>query len=296
MRVSAGVREALAEGGPVVALESTVIAQGLPRPRNLEVAIDLERRVRAGGAEPATVALLEGVPTVGLTVTELERIATEDGVVKLSTRDLSLAASRRTTGATTVAATAFLAARAGIEVFATGGIGGVHRDLPPDVSADLFELHRTRMLVVCAGAKSILDLPATRELLESLGVLVLGWRTDTFPAFYSGQTYLPVDARVESADDVATVWTTHHGMQAPGSVLLCAPIPEERALPRAEVDRAIEIALRGAATAGVTGAGVTPYLLAEIDRAMGGAALDANVALLRNNAEIAASVAVRLSR
>ncbi|HUE97151.1 MAG TPA: pseudouridine-5'-phosphate glycosidase, partial [Longimicrobiaceae bacterium] len=185
LEISDEVASALDRGDPVVALESTVIAHGLPHPRNLTTALEMEALVRSAGAVPATSAILEGVARIGLSPAELTRVAQEEGVEKLSTRDLPVAVARRSNGATTVAATAFLAHRAGIRVFATGGIGGVHRGTPLDVSADLTELARTEILVVCAGAKSILDLPATREMLETIGVLVLGWRTDRFPAFYA---------------------------------------------------------------------------------------------------------------
>jgi pseudouridylate synthase len=290
------VREAVEAGRPVVALESTVIAHGLPRPRNLEVGRRLEEEIRGGGALAATIAVMDGVPTVGLAPEQLERIASADGVAKLSTRDLPVAMSRRQTGATTVAATAHLARRAGIEVFATGGIGGVHRGEPLDVSADLTELQRTRIIVVCSGAKSILDLPATREALETLGVLVLGWRTDAFPAFYTTGGDLPVDARVDDADEVAEIWGVHRESGAPGAVLLCVPVPIDQALPASELDDVTERALQAAADAGVTGKALTPFLLAEIARATDGASLDANVALLRNNASVAAMVAEGIAR
>lgn len=295
IRVSEEVRTALAEGRPVVALESTVLAHGLPRPRNLEVGRVLEAEVRAGGAVPATVAVLAGVPVAGLAAAELERVANADGVLKLSTRDLPLAVARAADGATTVAATSWLAHRAGIEVFATGGIGGVHRGEPRDVSADLTELGRTPLVVVCAGAKSILDLPATREGLETAGVAVLGWRTDEFPGFYARETGLAVDARVEGAEEVAAVWRARRALGTPGALLLCVPPPEESALPADRVAEAIEGALEEARAAGVGGKEVTPFLLGAVARLTGGRSLEANVALLRRNARVAAEVAAAVA-
>ncbi|HEX2091355.1 MAG TPA: pseudouridine-5'-phosphate glycosidase, partial [Longimicrobiaceae bacterium] len=239
IRVSLEVREALRARRPVVALESTVLAHGLPRPRNLEVGRALEEEVRAGGAVPATVGVTGGAPRVGLDAEELERMATADGVLKLSTRDLPVAVARRADGATTVASTMWLAHRAGVAVFATGGIGGVHRGEARDVSADLTELGRTPMVVVCAGAKAVLDLPATREALETAGVLVVGWRTDELPAFYSAGSGLLVDVRVEDAGEVAALWRAHRELDAPGALLLCVPPPAAEALDADEVGGAI---------------------------------------------------------
>lgn len=296
IRIAAAVRDALAQRGPVVALESTVLAHGLPRPRNLEVGRALEAEVRAAGAVPATVGVVGGVPAVGLEPDELERLATADGVLKLSTRDLSVAVARGADGATTVAATLWLAHRAGVEVFATGGIGGVHRGGTGDVSADLLELARTPMLVVCAGAKAILDLAATREALESAGVLTVGWGTDEMPAFYSRTSGLAVDVRADSAAEVAVLWRAHRDLGLPGALLLCVPPPAGHALAEVEVASAIEQALDGAERAGVRGGKVTPFLLRAVAAATGGRALEANVALLRNNARVAAEVAVALGR
>lgn len=295
IRLADEVREALTRGQPVVALESTVLAHGLPRPLNLEIGRRLEEEVRSAGAVPATIAVLGGTPTVGLSAGELAHIASAADVMKLSTRELPLAVARGADGATTVAATAWLAHRAGIQHFATGGIGGVHRGAVPDVSADLLELARTPMLVVCAGAKSVLDLGATREALESAGVLVLGWRTDELPAFYSAASGLPVDARADSAEEVAGLWRAHRRLGAPGSVLLCVPPPAEYALPAAVVEAAIGRALEAAAGAGVRGKEVTPFLLRAVAEATGGGALEANVALLCQNAHIAGLVAVAAS-
>ena len=295
IRTSVEVVEALRAKRPMVALESTVLAHGLPRPRNLEVGRALEAEVRAGGAVPATVGVVGGVPIVGLQEAEIERMANADGVLKLSTRDLAVPVARGLDGATTVAATMWLAWRAGVSVFATGGIGGVHRGGAHDVSADLAELGRTPMLVVCAGAKSVLDLPATREALETAGVLVVGWRTDELPAFYARESGLPVDVRADSAEEVAALWRAHRSLEAPGAVLLVAPPPPGHALPAVEVEDAIRQALAAAEGEGIRGKEVTPFLLRAVAERTGGRSLEANVALLRNNARVAAAVAVEIS-
>lgn len=294
IRLSDEVRQAIDAGAPVVALESTVLAHGLPYPRNLEVGRGLEDAVRSGGGVPATVAVVDGVPRVGLSAAELERIATAPGVLKLSTRDLPVAVAARRDGATTVASTMWLASRAGIRVFSTGGIGGVHRGSLPDVSADLTELGRTPMVVVCAGAKAILDLPATREALETAGVLVVGWGTDEMPAFYSRESGLGVDVRADSAEAVAGIWNAHAAMGAPGALLLCVPPPEEAALPAEEVEREIGRALHQAGEEGVRGKEVTPFLLSRMGRLTDGRSLETNVALLLRNGRVATAVAAAL--
>jgi pseudouridine-5'-phosphate glycosidase len=296
MEIGSEAKEALEAGRPVVALESTVLAHGLPRPRNLEVGRALEAKVRTAGATPATIAVVRGVPRVGLSEPQLELIASDDEVAKLSTRDLAVAMSRGAHGATTVAATMWIARRAGVDVFATGGVGGVHRGVPRDVSADIFELARTPMIVVCSGAKSILDLAETREALESAGVLVAGWRTDEIPAFYSASSGLAVDVRVDSADEVALIWAAQRRIQTPGAMLLCVPPPPSAALPSAEVEAAIEHALARAAKSRITGKQLTPFLLAAVGKATAGRSLDTNVALLLNNAAIAATVATAVAR
>jgi pseudouridine-5'-phosphate glycosidase len=282
-------------GHGVVALESTVIAHGLPHPRNLEVARDLEEVVRAHHAVPATVGVVGGRAIVGLSEDDVERLGTAKGVLKLSTRDLPIPLARGLDGATTVAATMWLAHQAGIAVFATGGIGGVHRGEAHDVSADLTELGRTPMVVVCAGAKAILDLAATREGLETAGVLVAGFETDELPAFYSRGSGLPVDVRCDTADDVAELWTAHRRLGAPGAILLCVPPPAEHALPAAEVEGAIRDALSEAEAREIRGKEVTPFLLSAVAERTGGRSLEANVALLKNNARVAAQVAAALA-
>ena len=286
------VRAARDSGQPVVALESTVIAHGLPYPHNLDLARAMEQEVRAAGATPATVGVVGGVPTVGMTPEQIDRFARAEGILKLSRRDIGYAVALRRDGATTVAATMALAALAGIAVFATGGIGGVHRGAHEtwDVSGDLTELARTPVLVVCAGAKAILDLPATLEYLETAGVPVLGLATDEFPAFYSASSGLPVPARVESPADAAAVWRAHRVLNGGGMLLAVAP-PAEAALPRAAVEAAVERALARAAAAGVHGQAVTPFLLAAVAEETQGASLSANIALLRQNARIAGQVA-----
>lgn len=288
------VAAALEQGRPVVALESTVLAHGLPRPRNRAVADELEAAVRASGAVAATVAVIAGVPRVGLEPAELDRLCTGQDILKLSTRDLPLAVARGADGATTVAATMWLSARAGIRVFATGGIGGVHRGSLPDVSADLTELGRTRQIVVCAGAKVILDLAATREVLETAGVLVAGWRTDEMPGFYTRESGLPVDLRVEDEREVAELWGAQEALGSPGALLLCVPPPPQHALAADEVEGHVAAAVAAAEAAGITGKALTPHLLAELARRTEGRSLETNVALLRENARVAARVAVAL--
>ncbi|HKK36698.1 MAG TPA: pseudouridine-5'-phosphate glycosidase [Paracoccaceae bacterium] len=294
--MSEAVADALAEGRPVVALESTILAHGLPAPRNLEVAAALEDVVRAGGAVPATIAVLDGRLRVGLDAAALERLAA-GGVAKLSRADLAAALATGGDGATTVAATMIAARAAGIEVFATGGIGGVHRGAEAtwDVSADLRELAETPVTVVAAGAKAILDLPRTLEVLETLGVPVIGWRTDAFPAFWSRESGLPCPLRMETAAEVARAHRMRAALGLPGGQLLAVPIPEAAEVPRAEIEAAVADALAAAARDGVTGKAVTPFLLSRIVEATGGRSLEANVALVLNDAAVATEVAVALA-
>jgi pseudouridylate synthase len=301
LRIAEAVAAALEEGRAVVALESTLISHGLPYPQNLEVARALEAEVRAAGAVPATVGVVGGRPVVGMVADDLERFATGGGRVrKLTRRDVALAATQGADGATTVAATMALAAAAGVSVFATGGIGGVHRGAERnwDVSADLTELARTPVLVVCAGAKAILDLPATLEYLETLGVPVVGLGCDELPAFYSASSGLRLGARVESPAEAARLWAAQRSlaaMAAPGGLLLCVPPPPEVALPRDEVEAAISRALARAAAAAVYGPAVTPFLLAAMAEETHGESIETNIALLRQNAAVAGAVAVALA-
>ncbi len=295
VRTSPEVAEALRTGRPVVALESTLVTHGLPRPVNRETARACEAAVRDAGAVPATIAIRHGVPTVGLTDGQLDELAEATDSHKVSRRDLGVAAAQKWLAGTTVSATMALAHAVGIRVFATGGIGGAHR--PPanpfDISADLVELGRTPVLVVCAGAKCILDLPRTLEILESLGVPVLGHRTDTFPTFYTAGGDLSVSARVENAAEAAAVFDAHCQLGGSG-VLLANPLSAADAIPLAEFERAQKIAEGDAERAGVMGAKLTPFLLKRIAEILGPAVPDANRKLIVNNARLAAEVAVRL--
>jgi pseudouridylate synthase len=285
---------ALSENRPVVALESTLITHGLPHPVNLEVARALEAEARAAGAVPATMAILDGVPHAGLSDAALEELASARGVRKCSRRDLPIALARREHGATTVAATMWLAHAAGIRVFATGGIGGVHRGQPLDQSADLIELGRTPVTVVCAGAKAILDLPLTLEVLETQGVPVIGYGTDDFPAFYTPRSGLPVDVRCDSAAEVASVVRARDALLLPAGLLVAVPVPADDALPEAVMEDAIQRALADAERAGVRGKAVTPFLLSRVSAVTGAASQRANIALLKNNVRVAAAIATAL--
>lgn len=288
------VGQALREGRAVVALESTVIAHGLPHPLNLEVAANMEQIVRDGRATPATVAILDGKIHIGLSAAQRERVGTAGDMSKASLRDIPVLLARGASGATTVSATAYLAALAGIEVFATGGIGGVHRgwETSLDISADLPALASTSIVTVCAGAKSVLDLPATLEWLETHAVPVLGYGTDTFPAFYTRATVppLPVDATVQTAQEAADIFNMRRRMGLKGAVLLCVPLPEDAALEGSDVEAGVSRALREAAAQGIKGRAVTPFLLSNMAETTEGRSLTANRVLLENNARIAAEV------
>ncbi len=288
---SSEARDALARKRPVVALESTLITHGLPQPVNLETARRLEAVVREEGAAPATIALLCGEVHIGLNPSELEELASARDVRKCSRRDLPIAIARGENGATTVAATMLLAHRAGIRVFATGGIGGVHRGHPFDISADLEELGRTPVTVVCAGAKAILDLPLTLEALETRGVCVVGYGTDAFPAFYSRTSGLPVDVRCDRPEEVAALMKARDGLGLDAGLLVCAPIPGEHEVPAAQIEGAIAEALADADAAGVRGKDATPFLLARVSALTERRSQVANLALLENNARIAAAIA-----
>jgi pseudouridine-5'-phosphate glycosidase len=293
------VADALAAGRPVVALESTIISHGLPRPENLRIAREIEESVRAGGAVPATIALVGGEPRIGLDDAALERIAGDDSVAKTSVRDLAVVAAAGGAGATTVASTAHLAARAGIRVFATGGLGGVHRGAREtwDESADLTTLSRTPVLVVCAGVKSILDVGATLERLETLNIGVLGYRTDRFPGFYLRDSGHPLPWTAPDADYVADVLRAQDEFGTAGyGLLLANPIAPEDELDRGLHDRVLADGLAAAARAGVAGKDVTPYLLDFFHRESEGESLRANVALVRSNARLAAEVAAAYAR
>jgi pseudouridine-5'-phosphate glycosidase len=294
--LSPEVADALSTGRPVVALESTLLAHGLPRPDNRTAADDVEAAVRAGGAVPATIAVLDGVPHIGLTADEVDRVCADAGLAKLGVRDLPVAAALGRSGATTVSSTALLAAAAGIAVFATGGLGGVHRQAVDtfDESADLTALSRTSLVVVCAGVKSILDVPATLERLESLSVTVVGYRTTTFPGFYIADSGSTLDWSVADADEAARVFAARRDL-APGAVVVANPLPEDEQLDPMLHDRVIAGALAAAEEAGVRGKQVTPFVLDHLHRASEGATLAVNVRLVLRNAELAGRIAVALS-
>lgn len=293
--VAPHVARALAENIPVVALESTVISHGLPYPDNITLAKDMEAMVSQNGAVPATIALIDGNITVGLNDELLERLATDKSLAKISTRDLSSVISKGQSGGTTVAASIFVAHAAGIKVFATGGIGGVHRDSSFDISMDLLQLAQTPIIVICAGAKAILDLPATLEYLETHGVPVIGFRTSEFPAFYSRHSGLPTSASAETPNDVALLASTHYGLGLRSALLVALPIPEQDEIPSEEIQGVIEKALRDAKEAGIRGQQVTPYLLSRVSELSDQNSLRANLALLKNNARIAAQIACALN-
>jgi pseudouridine-5'-phosphate glycosidase len=286
---------AVAAAKTVVALESTVIAHGLPRPLNLETARNLEAIVREAGATPATVGILGGKLKVGLDADEVRRLASEDGIRKVSTRDLPLAVVQGWDGATTVATTCWIAHRAGVKVFATGGIGGVHRGALPDVSADLPELARTPIIVVCSGAKIVLDLPATREWLETHGVTVLGYQCDEFPAFYSRSSGLAVDARADTPVEVASIFQAQRALGIESGLLVTVPVPEEFEVPHEQLQQVLDQALKSAERDGIGGRELTPFLLGQMAERSDGVTLRANVALLENNARVAARIALEIS-
>jgi len=288
------VRRALDTGRAVVALESTVIAHGLPYPTNLETARAMEAIVRQHGAVPATIAVLDGKLRVGLPDAELEHLATAKGIRKVSQRDLPVVVARQEDGATTVAATATIAAWAGIQIFATGGIGGVHRNAPFDISNDLPTLASVPVAVVCSGAKSILDLRATLEWLETAGVPVVGYTTNEFPAFYSRRSGLPVDVSVETPEEAAAVIDAGRRLGLPGGMLITVPVPVTAELPAKRLELAIASALAEAEARGIEGSASTPFLLGWIGRETGGDSLKANVALLENNTAVAAQIALAL--
>ena len=295
MRVLAPVAEALANGRPVVALESSVLAQGLPIPANREAARRMTEAVHRAGALPAITAVVRGVATLGLNPDELERFLARDGVRKVTARDLAVAMARSADGATTVAASLSIAVATNVHVFATGGIGGVHRDTPFDESADLLELARSPIVVVCAGAKSILDLPATLERLETLGVTVVGFRTDEMPGFFTRTTGLRLTARADRVEEIVSIHAAARDLGRPQATLVVQPPPEDVALPQLLVDDAVRSALDEARRTGVRGAATTPFLLGAVLRATGGRSLLANLGLLEENATLAAQIAVSLS-
>lgn len=281
-------------GSPIVALESAVITSGLPQPENFNIARDMEAEVRAAGAMPATIALMDGKIQVGLTETQMQSLAKMEEIRKISLRDFGIALGGGLSGGTTVAATLFVSSMTGIKVFATGGIGGVHRDAPFDVSADLPQLGKSKVLVVCAGAKAILDLPATREVLETQGVPVIGYQTDDFPAFYTRKSGLSVDTRVDTPEAAAQIALQSWEAGLQSAILLVVPPPEEFAMSSDAMEAAIESALAEAEAANIHGAATTPFLLSRVSALTGGDSLRANLALLRNNARVAGLVAAAM--
>lgn len=295
LRIHAKVAQALRDGVPVVALESSVLAQGLPIPANREADARTQSIVAARGAVPAITAVVRGVPSIGLEPADLERFLARDGVVKVSARDLAPCVAGGRDGATTVAASLALCTLAGLPVFATGGIGGVHRNAPFDESADLIELARSPVVTVCAGAKSILDLPATLERLETLGVTVIGFRTTEFPGFFTPRTGLLVPHSAETAAEIAAMYAAHRALRRPGAILVVQPPPAASALEPELVEEAVTAALDDAKRAGVSGAAATPFLLAAVERATSGKSLETNLALLEANAGLAAEIAVAIA-
>jgi pseudouridine-5'-phosphate glycosidase len=294
MKFNKEVADALQNKKPIVALESTVIAHGLPYPKNLETAFNLEKIVRGSGATPATIAVFDGDFCVGLSENQIEQLVAGVNIRKISRRDLPVAAARKLNCATTVATTAFIAHKAGIEVFATGGIGGVHRGFSSDISADLPELANTPITVVCSGAKIVLDLPATREWLETHGICVIGWQCDEMPAFYSRQSGLSVDEKIETAQEAAEIIKARDRLNLKSAILLTVPIPIEFEIPLNELEKILADLLKIAAEQNIKGKEITPFLLAQMAEKSAGKTLAANIALLENNAKIAAQVAIHL--
>jgi len=291
LQISIEVARALNLGAPIVALESTVITHGLPQPQNLELARNMEKQVRSVEAIPATVALLDGKIRLGLSDEELVRLSESESTLKVSHRDFATAIVKKTNGGTTVAGTMLAAHMSGIKVFATGGIGGVHKESPFDISTDLKALAETPMIVVCAGAKAILDLPATLEYLETMGVPVVGYQTDEFPAFYSRQSGLNVSARLDSPEEIAEFAKAHWSLGLRSAVLVTNPVPETESIPKSEMEPIIAKASVEAMEKEIHGQALTPFLLGRISELTKGKSLKANLALLLNNARLAGEIA-----
>ena len=293
MKINPEVAKALKENRPVVALESTIISHGMPYPKNVETALKVEQTIRDHGAVPATIGIINGEPVVGMTPEEIEEFGKRKGVLKVSRRDLPVVYAKKLWGATTVATTMIIANQAGIEVFVTGGIGGVHRGATEtmDISADLQELAKTNVTVVCAGAKAILDLPLTLEYLETMGVPVLGFKTEELPAFYNSHSGLKVDYKVESAKEMAEIIKSKRENKLQGGILLTNPIPEEYEMKKEVIDEAIATALKRMDEEGVKGKECTPFLLKTIVELTGGDSLESNIKLVLNNAAVGSEVA-----
>lgn len=298
IRMNDEVRKALEEKRPVVALESTIISHGMPYPKNVETALNVERIIRENGCVPATVGIIDGVGVVGMTEDEIEEFGKRKGIEKVSRRDLPVIAAKKLWGATTVATTMILANMAGVEVFVTGGIGGVHRNAQEtfDISADLQELAHTNVTVICAGAKAILDLKLTLEYLETFGVPVLGYRTKELPAFYTRKSGLNVDYQIDSPKEAAEIIKAKRDMKLDGGILITNPIPEEYAMNEDEMNKAIDEALKEADMLGIKGKETTPFLLAKIKDITNGVSLESNIKLVYNNALVGSMIAKELSK
>ena len=296
IRVKEEALQALKENRPVVALESTIISHGMPYPRNVETALEVERIIREHGAVPCTIGIIDGEGVVGMSPEEIEEFGKRKGIAKVSRRDLPIIMAEKKWGATTVATTMILAAAAGIEVFVTGGIGGVHRGAQQtfDISADLQELAKTNVTVVSAGAKAILDLPLTMEVLETLGVPVLGYQTEELPAFYTRKSGLKVDYAIKNTKDAAKIIKAKRDLKLDGGVLITNPIPEEYSMDPEVINKAIDEAIKEMDAQGIKGKDCTPYLLAKIAEITGGSSLDSNIQLVYNNAAIGAEIAKEL--
>jgi pseudouridylate synthase len=293
--INPDVKAAIRRHAPVVALETAVVTHGLPHPINLQLAEDLERTIVKEGALPVTIGLINGIIHAGLSHDQLVHLSETKRARKVSQRDFGITMATQSDGGTTVAGTAIIAHAVGIQVFATGGIGGVHRDAPFDISADLTVLARTPIVIVCAGAKAILDLPATLEYLETMGIPVLGYQTDEFPAFYSVSSGLPVSQRVDTPELIAEIARSHFGLGLKSAILVAVPPPASAAIPREEIESMIQSAVRQAHKEGILGAATTPYLLERRSMMTSGRSLETNLALLKNNARVAAEIARALS-
>lgn len=293
MKINPEVSKALKEGKPVVALETTIVSHGMPYPKNVETALAVEAEVRKHGAVPATIGIIDGEPVVGMSPEEIEEFGKRKGIVKASRRDLPVVYAKKLWAATTVSGTMVIASQAGIEVFVTGGVGGVHRGATKtmDISADLQELGKTNVTVVCAGAKSVLDLPLTLEYLETMGVPVLGYQTEELPAFYNPHSGLKLDYEVKSTAEMAQIIKCKRENNLQGSILLNVPIPEEYAVPKEVIDKAINASLRKMARKGIKGKACTPYLLSAVVEYTKGKSLESNIKLILNNAAIGSEVA-----
>lgn len=298
MKINPNVLKAIKENRPVVALESTIISHGMPYPKNVETALKVEEVIRSYGVVPATIGIIDGEPIIGMTPEEIEQFGKRAGVLKVSRRDLPVVYAKKLWGATTVATTMILANQAGIEVFVTGGIGGVHRGATEtmDISADLQELAKTNVTVVCAGAKAILDLPLTLEYLETMGVPVLGYKTDELPAFYNSHSGLKVDYKVDSAKEVAEIIKAKRDNKLQGGILLTNPIPTQYEMKKEIIDKAIDDALKEMNEKGIKGKECTPFLLAKIASITGGDSLESNIKLVLNNAAVGSQIAIEYAK